>query len=100
MTGGWFIGDFEPNVIKNDIFEVAVKNYQKGHYEPTHYHKISTEITVISQGRVRMCGVEYAKNDIIIIKPYEATDFLALEDVITTVVKYPSARDDKFMGEP
>ena len=37
---------------------------------------------------------EYSKGDIIVI---EATDFEALED---TVVKFPGASDDKYLGEP
>lgn len=98
MTKGWFVGDFEPTVIKTHEVEVAVKEYSKGDREGRHYHKVSTEITVISSGRVRMNGVEYVKGDIIAIKPFESTDFEALEDTITTVVKYPGASNDKYEG--
>jgi hypothetical protein len=47
-------------------------------------------------GQVRMNGVVYASGDIILIEPNQATDFLAITDVLTTVVKYPGAKDDKY----
>ena len=47
-----------------------------------------------------MNGVEYVKGDIIVMQPNEATDFEALEDTINTVVKFPGANGDKYLGEP
>lgn len=61
MVKGWFVGNFEPTLIKTNDVEVAVKSYNKGDYEEKHYHKIATELTVIIQGRVKMNGVEYQK---------------------------------------
>ncbi len=100
MVKGWFVGNFDPTLIKTNDVEVAVKEYKKGDYEEKHYHKIATEITVIVSGRVKMNGVEYSKGDIIVIEPNEATDFEALEDTVNTVVKFPGAIDDKYLGEP
>jgi len=97
MKKGWFIGNFTPSLIKTDDFEVAVKFYKKGEREEFHYHKIATEITVIVSGCVRMNGVDYSAGDIIEIPPCEGTDFEALQDVITTVVKLPSAENDKYV---
>lgn len=39
---GWVVGNFEPSLFKTDDFEVSVKNYKKGDYEQSHYHKIAT----------------------------------------------------------
>lgn len=100
MFKGWFVGNFDPTLIQTNEVEVAVKEYLRGDMEDRHYHKVSTEITVIASGRVRMNGVEYVKGDIIIIPPNQATDFEVLEDTITTVVKYPGANNDKYMGDP
>lgn len=100
MMKGWFVGDFEPTVLKTGEVEIAVKEYRKGDREDRHFHKLATEITVISDGKVRMNSVEYEKGDIIVIEPLESTDFEALEDTITTVVKYPGARNDKYEGNP
>lgn len=100
MIKGWFVGNFEPSLLKTNDVEVAVKEYKKGDYEERHYHKIATEITVIISGHVRMNGIEYSKGDIIVIEPGEATDFEALEDSVSTVVKYPGANNDKYVGVP
>lgn len=100
MIKGWFVGNFEPTIIRTSEVEVAVKEYRKGDREECHHHKIATEITVISMGSVRMNGIKYVKGDIIVINPNESTDFEALEDTITTVVKYPGASCDKYIGEP
>ena len=99
MVKGWFVGNFEPTLIKTNDVEVAVKSYNKGDYEEKHYHKIATELTVIIQGRVKMNEVEYQKGDIIVMEPMEATDFERLEDgTQNVVVKYPGANNDKYLG--
>lgn len=97
MVKGWFVGHFQPTVLLTKDVEVAVKKYKAGEYEVAHYHKIATEITVITDGEVRMNGVSYSSGDIILIEPNQATDFLAVTDVTTTVVKYPGANDDKYI---
>lgn len=97
MVKGWFVGNFQPAALVTQDVEVAVKKYIAGEYESAHYHKIATEITVIMNGQVKMNGVIYTEGDIILIEPNQATDFLAITDVMTTVVKYPGARDDKYI---
>jgi len=97
MFKGWFIGDFSPTLYKTKDVEVAVKKYIAGDYEESHYHKIATEFTVIIEGEVEFNGVRYFKDDIIIIHPNESTDFKAVTDAITTVVKVPGATNDKFL---
>lgn len=96
MFKGWFVGDFEPTVCKTQSCEVAIKTYKKGDYEPEHYHKIATEITVIQKGRARMFNKEYSDGDILVIEPFEVTSFEALEDTVTVVVKIPGVLNDKF----
>ena len=99
MTKGWFIGNFEPSLLKTNAVEVALKKYKKGDYEKAHYHKIATEFTVIVSGRVRMNGKEYIEGDIIVIEPNDSTDFEALEDnTVNVVVKIPGANDDKYLN--
>lgn len=97
MIKGWFVGNFEPTLLKTNAVEVAVKEYRKGDYEGRHYHKIATEITVIVNGRVKMNGIEYGKGDIIVMEPGEVTDFECLEDgTQNVVVKFPGANNDKY----
>ena len=96
MIGGWFIGNFTPSLCKTNYVEAAVKKYKAGQSEMSHYHKIATEYTVIVKGSVKMNGVKYNEGSIITIYPMEATDFIALTDVITAVIKVPGAKNDKF----
>ncbi|MDY6509622.1 MAG: cupin domain-containing protein [Acinetobacter faecalis] len=98
MTGGWFIGNFEPSLFKTNDCEVALKSYNKGDYEESHYHKIATEYTVIVKGRVKMNGIEYSAGDIIVMEPNESTDFECLEDgTMNMVVKIPGVNNDKYL---
>lgn len=97
MFRGWVVGNFDPSLWKTDDVEVAVKEYEAGDYEEKHYHKVATEITIIGKGKVKMNGVEYNSGDIITIEPNEATDFLVIDDTITTVIKFPCVKDDKYV---
>ena len=99
MTRGWFVGSFEPTLFQTNEVEAAVKSYHAGECEAAHYHKIATEITVIISGKVSMNDISYCEGDMILIKPGESTDFRALTDVVTTVVKIPGALNDKYMGD-
>lgn len=96
---GWFVGGFEPTLFKTTDVEVAVQYFKKGDKESSHCHKIATEITMIVQGKARMNNIYLQEGDILTIKPGEYTDFEALEDVITTVVKLPGALNDKYLEE-
>jgi quercetin dioxygenase-like cupin family protein len=95
FIGGWFIGNFSPSLLKTNDVEVAVKHYKPGDYDNEHYHKIGTEYTVIVKGRVRMSGNEYSEGDVLTIPPLEPTDFLAITETTTVVVKIPGASNDK-----
>lgn len=96
LIKGWFIGNFDPSCFTTDSCEVAVKRYKTNDYEPSHHHKVATEITFIVDGYVKMNNITYKKGDIIVIQPNESTDFLAETDAITTVVKVPCVKNDKY----
>jgi hypothetical protein len=96
MFKGWFIGNFEPTLYQTNDVEVAIKHYKAGDFENTHYHKIATEFTVILNGQVEMNGVKYYHNDIVKVNPGVSTDFKAITDVTTVVVKIPGAPNDKY----
>lgn len=97
MIGGWFIGNFQPVVVGTDQFEVAIKHYKAGAKEARHLHKVAWEVTAIASGAVRMCGREFGPGSIVHLQPGESTDFEALEDTITVVVKSPSLLNDKYL---
>lgn len=97
MFKGWFIGDFSPAVYKTNEFEVGIKYYKAGDNEPSHHHKISTEITVIVFGEAIMNNKTFRAGDIIIISPNESTNFIVKKDTCTVVVKFPSSNNDKYL---
>ncbi len=96
MIKGWFVGNFEPTVFKTADVEVGIKHYQSGNYEESHHHKIATEITVVQKGIVEMNGIQYNDGAIIKLSPGVSTDFKAITDVTTIVVKIPGTNDDKY----
>ncbi len=96
FTRGWFIGNFEPSLFKTNDVEVAYKTYKAGDKEKKHYHKIATEISIITRGKVIMNGVEYSKGDIIVMEPFDVADFSVIEDAENIVVKIPGANNDKY----
>jgi len=97
MVGGWFAGQFSPTVMKTGDFEAAVKYYKSGDREPRHHHKVAEEITVVASGSVRMFGRVFRQGEIVHLDPGDSTDFEALEDAITVVVKRPSVAGDKYL---
>ena len=99
MVKGWFIGNFNPTLFATNDVEVGVKQYKAGDFEGSHYHKIATEFTVIVNGTVEMSGNTYNDGDIIKINPGVSTDFKAITDVVTLVVKIPGANNDKYLTE-
>jgi quercetin dioxygenase-like cupin family protein len=84
----------------SEAVEVAVKYYRAGDHEAAHYHKIATEWTVITAGEVEMNGQRYIAGDIIVMEPGEPTDFKAITDAATTVVKMPCVKKDKYLVAP
>lgn len=99
FTKGWFVGDFEPTLVPSSAVEVAVKHYRAGEHEEKHHHRVAEEVTVIVSGTVRMSGEEIGAGEIIRIPAGAATDFTAVTDATTVVVKLPCVKGDKYSGE-
>tara|TARA_B100001093_G_scaffold354412_1_gene338905 strand:- start:206 stop:526 length:321 start_codon:yes stop_codon:yes gene_type:complete len=97
MTKGWFVGDFVPSAFNSKNVEVAVKNYKAGDKEPSHHHKIATELTLIINGKAVINGTIMTAGDIVLIEPSESSIFEVQEDTCTVVVKLPSSRNDKYL---
>lgn len=97
MIKGWFVGGFDPAVVKTEACEVAIKKYNAGEKEVAHYHKIATEITVVLSGQIKMAGKVWVTGDIIVLEPGEVTSFEAITDATNAVVKIPGALNDKYL---
>ena len=96
---GWFVGGFSPTFYETTDVEVAVQHFKAGAKEAMHCHKIATEITVIVSGQAKMNDKLLDAGAIVKIAPGEFTDFEAIEDTITAVVKDPGALDDKYLKD-
>lgn len=97
MIKGWFVGGFRPAAYSTEACEVAVKYYMISDKEAAHLHRVATEITLILFGRVRMMDREWSQGDIVVLSPGEVTDFEALTNCATVVVKVPGAPNDKYI---
>lgn len=96
MTNGWFVGDFEPSILRSPHAEVAVKTYQAGDAEGKHVHRVAHEVTLLLHGRAEMADQVLEAGDILVLAPGEPTGFRALTDCTTVVVKLPSVMGDKY----
>lgn len=96
FTKGWFVGEFTPTLVATPHAEVGIKIYKAGDMEPSHHHKVATELTALISGRVRMAGIILLPGQIISLTPGESSDFEALEDSVTVVVKTPCVPGDKY----
>jgi dTDP-4-dehydrorhamnose 3,5-epimerase-like enzyme len=97
MLRGWFVGPFAPTMFHCDGVEVAVKHYAAGDTEGWHYHHVATEITAIISGAAVMADRRLEAGAIICLAPGEGSDFSALEDTVTVVVKVPAVHGDKHL---
>lgn len=99
MVKGWFVGNFTPTAFNTDACEVAIKYYKAGESEVMHYHKIATEVTAVISGKILMVEREWSAGEVIVLNPGECTEFKALIDSITVVVKVPGALNDKYISK-
>ena len=97
FIGGWFVGNFEPALFKNSHLEVGVKFFKAGEIELSHKQILATEITVVSEGHVRIRDIVLQAGEMLIIHPGEYADFEALTDGSLTCVKFPSIPSDKVL---
>ncbi len=93
---GWFIGDFEPTVLRTKDFEVGVLTHYKDEHWPSHYHKDSVEYNVLVSGKMIVQGKELNSGDVFIFNKGEIADPVFLEDCKVVCVKVPSLPHDKF----
>jgi len=92
---GWFIGDFEPSVLKTDLFEVGILEHKKGEHWPAHFHEHCTEINYLISGKMIIKGKELNSGDIFVLDKLEIADPEFLEDCKLVVIKTPSIPGDK-----
>jgi quercetin dioxygenase-like cupin family protein len=92
---GWFIGNFEPNILKTETFEAGLLFRKKGLYESPHYHAIATEYNLIVSGSMTLNGEDLKTGDIFIVEPNEIVYPTFHEDTYLMCIKTPSIPTDK-----
>ena len=97
MKNGWFIGNFEPSILKTSVFEVGIMNHKKGEYWPKHKHQHLEEYNYLLSGKMVIHNNELNSGDIFVIDREEVADPVFLEDCIVIVVKVPSIPGDKII---
>ena len=98
---GWFIGNFEPSVLKTEAFEVGLLSHHKGEYWAPHYHKEATEYNVLISGKMAIhfddgYVEQINAGDVFIFEKGEVSRPEFLEDCKVLVVKVPSIIGDKY----
>ena len=93
MTGGWYIGSFHPNAYFSDQFELNYRMHKAGEFWPTHYHKYTTEINLLINGKMKIQGQLLVNGDIFILEPFEIADPVFLEDCSIVCLKVPGGND-------
>lgn len=97
FKNGWFVGNFEPSILKTMDFEVAHQFHPKGFVSTPHYHKISNEYNYIVNGMILLnhdCVL--SDGDTFVYEPNEISDVEFLADTNMIVVRVPSAPGDKY----
>lgn len=93
---GWFIGNFPEAVYRTSDFETCYQTNLAGTVYERHYHKVVTEIQLITRGCMVLNNVEYRAGDIVIVEPGDIVGGYYTEDTDTVAVKFPSVPDDKY----
>lgn len=92
---GWFIGNFEPTLLKTEGFEVAIKHHKAGEDYERHYQKIATEYNVMISGLLSIDETLIDNGDIFIIYPNEIVKPFFHQDSVVVCIKVPSIQNDK-----
>lgn len=95
-TNGWFIGNFDPSLLKTEIFEIAHHFYKKGFSGIKHTHKVATEYNYILSGKLIASGKSLKTGDIFVYEPNDISDVIFLEDTNLIIIKTPSIKNDKY----
>ena len=95
MFRGWFVGNFEPSVMKNTGFEIGYLFHKKGEKWLTHYHNNLIEVNLLIDGKMILNDLEINKNEIFVIDKKVLACPIFLEDCYIICIKIPQMVGDK-----
>ena len=96
MTRGWFIGNFEPSVLKTEKFEVGILTHKKDEDWPKHFHKEAVEYNCLIEGKMLINDMLIEPGTIFVIEQNEVSKPKFIEDCKLVVIKTPSVIGDKY----
>lgn len=101
FKGGWFIGNFEPALVRTPQFEVGWKIHTPEEGVVPHIHRQITEYNLVTGGRMNVNGRDLAAGDVFVLHPGERVDVEVLTPEVHVVcVKIPSIPQDKEICAP
>jgi ribulose-bisphosphate carboxylase large chain len=95
MLRGWFIGDFEPSILRTNKFEVGLLTHKAGEKWPYHIHDHVTEYNYIVSGKMIINDKYYFTDDMFMFEPGHPAVPIFLEDCVVVCIKTPSIPSDK-----
>ena len=95
MLRGWFIGNFEPSILKTSFIEVGVVSHKKDEEWPAHFHSSSIEINLVLDGSLTINNKLFEKNDFFILERNEVSKPKFLENCRILVIRVPDIQNDK-----
>ena len=95
MKRGWLIGNFEPSILKTDLFEVAYMRHKKDEYWPPHIHNQVNEYNVLIHGKMKINNELLEEGSVFIIPKGMLSHARFLEDCEVLCIKLPSVPSDK-----
>jgi hypothetical protein len=100
FTGGWFVGDFTPAIIRTTAFEAGYKHHVAGESWPVHYHEHMEEVTLLLEGEMHIRGKILKGPCLFLLERNEPADPVFVTDCKVFVIKTPSVPGDKvIIGE-
>lgn len=101
FTGGWFVGNFEPSLLRSEGFEVGWKIHHRHEGIKSHVHRVVTEYNLLAHGSMTVNGVLLEAGKLFVLYPGERVDaVIHTEQVHVVCVKVPSLPSDKELCEP
>ena len=96
FKAGWFIGNFEPTVLKTSDFEIALKIHKRNEKIPPHRHNYTTEYNLLTDGKMEVNGFQIEEGSIFIFEKSEVCNVKILSEIAKIVcIKVPSNPKDK-----
>ena len=93
---GWFIGNFEPSIVKTEKYEVALLTHNKDEKWDFHYHQLADETNFLLEGRMLINERLVEKGSLFIIQKNQLTCPIFLENCKILCIKVPSVPSDKY----